>query len=104
MRQRGDYDCINLLNKIRGGRINEDVVRTLKWRFLNEFLHPKHVAHVFTKNKPVKRYNETQLGMLKSQLLCTNYRLMNGLVGMFAQFKYLNNEVSVVYLITLQGW
>lgn len=25
---------------------------------------------MFAKNKPVKRYNETQLGMLKSQLLC----------------------------------
>ena len=70
MRQRGDYDFINLLNKIRSGRINEDVALTLKWRFLNEISHPKHVAHMFAKNKPVKRYNETQLGMLKSQLLC----------------------------------
>ena len=57
MRQRGDFEFVCLLNKIREGKIDDHVENTLKSSFLKEKSFPKHVAHMFAENKPAKEYN-----------------------------------------------
>ena len=69
MRQRGDFEFISLLNKIREGEIDDHVENTLKSRFLKEKSFPQHVAHMFAENKPAKEQNETQLNTLDTQLI-----------------------------------
>ena len=69
MRQRGDFEFISLLNKIREGEIDDHVENTLKSRFLKENFFPQHVGHMFGENKPAKDDNETQLNTLDSQLI-----------------------------------
>ena len=70
MRQRSDPDFTRLPNKLREEKIDEDVEHTLKARFLGAKSYPEHAVHMFAKNKPVKRHNETQLNNLDSQLVC----------------------------------
>ena len=69
MRQRGDFEFISLLNKIKEGEIDDHVENTLKSRFLKEKSFPQHVAHMFAENKPAKEQNETQLNTLDTQLI-----------------------------------
>ena len=69
VRQRGDFEVISLLNKIREGEIDDHVENTLKSRFLKESFFPQHVGHMFGENKPAKDDNETQLNTLDSQLI-----------------------------------
>ena len=69
MRQREDYQFINILNKIREGQIDEDVELTLKSRFFNKLSYPENAAHIFAENKPVKQHNEIQLDKMASKLV-----------------------------------
>ena len=69
MCQRGDFEFISLLNKIREGEIDDDVETTLKSRFLTEKSFPQHVVHMFAENKLAKEHNETQLNTVDTQLL-----------------------------------
>ena len=69
MSQRGNFEFISLLNKIREGEIDDHVENTLKSRFLKESFFPQHVGHMFGENKPAKDDNGTQLNTLESQLI-----------------------------------
>ena len=71
MRQRENYQFINILNKIREGEIDEDVELTLKSRFFikEEPLYPESAVHIFVENKPVEHHDEVQLGKLDSDLV-----------------------------------
>ena len=71
MRQRGDHDFIKVLNKVRGGNIDEDAEHTLKARFLETKSYLEHAVHMFAENKLVKRHNETQLNNLYLQFVFT---------------------------------
>ena len=64
MPQRGDFEFISLLNKIREGEIDDHVANILKSRFLKVNSFPQHVVHMFAENKPAKKHNETQLNTL----------------------------------------
>ena len=72
MRQRGDFEFISLLNKIREGEIDDHVENTLKSCFLKENIFPQHVVHMFAENKTAKKHNETQLNTLDIQLILTD--------------------------------
>ena len=54
MPQRGDFEFISLLNKIREEKIDDNVENTLKSRFLKEKSFLQHVVHMFAENKPAK--------------------------------------------------
>ena len=69
MRQKGNFEFISLLNKIREGEIDDHVKNTSKSRFLKEKSFHQHVVHMFVENKPAKEYNETQLNTLDTQLI-----------------------------------
>ena len=69
MRQRDDYQLINILNKIREGQIDEDVELTLKSRFFNKLSYPENAVHIFAENKPVEQHNEIQLVKIASELV-----------------------------------
>ena len=60
MRQKGDAEFINLLNKIRIGEIDADVKQKLKARFTNETAdnYPHNVVHVFAENYPTVAHNK----------------------------------------------
>ena len=66
--QRGDFEFISLLNKIRKGEIDDHVENTLKSCLLKKKSFPQHIVHVFAK-KPAKEHSETQLNTLDSQLI-----------------------------------
>ena len=53
MRQREDYQFINVLKKIREDEIDEDVELTLKSRFFSkdEPLYPESVVHIFCRKQ-----------------------------------------------------
>ena len=72
MRQRGDFEFVSLLNKIREAEIDDNVENTLKSRFLKETSLPQHVVHMFAENKPAKEHNETQLNTFDTQLILTD--------------------------------
>ena len=55
MRQRGDFQLISLLNKIREGVINDHVGNTLKSCFLKEKSFSQHVVYMFAESKPAKK-------------------------------------------------
>ena len=69
MCQKGDFEFIIPLNKIREGEIDDHVENTLKPRFLKEKYFARHVVHMFAEIKPTKEYNETQLNTLDTQLI-----------------------------------
>ena len=52
MRQKGDAEFINLLNKIRIGDTHPDVQQKLKPRFVNETAdnYPQNAVHMFTED------------------------------------------------------
>ena len=56
MRQRGDSDLIDLLNKVRTASLEENDENILKSRFLsqNDDSYPTDALHIFEENKPVK--------------------------------------------------
>lgn len=71
MLERGDYDFINLLNKIREERIDQDIKFTLNSRFLMK-IHALNMLCIYlqkiSQSKGTIRL--TQLGLLESQLIC----------------------------------
>ena len=68
MRQRKDYQFINILNKIREGEKDEHVELKLKSRFFSkdEPLYPESAVHISAENKPVEHHNEVQLDKIDS--------------------------------------
>ena len=60
MRQRGDFEFISLLNKIREGEIDDHVENSLKSQFIKENK---------PENKPAKENNETHLNIPDTQLI-----------------------------------
>ena len=64
MRQRDNYQLINILNKLREGQIDEDVELTLKSRFFNKLSYPENVVHIFA-----EQHNEIQLDKMASELV-----------------------------------
>ena len=71
MRQRENYQFINIVNKIQESEIDEDVQLTLKSRFFSkdEPLYSESAVHIFAENKPVEHHNEVQLDKLDSDLV-----------------------------------
>ena len=69
MHQRGTFEFISLLNKIREGELDDHVKNALKSRFLKEKSFPQYFVHMFAENKLAKEVNETQLNTLDTQLL-----------------------------------
>ena len=49
MRQRDDYQIINIFNKIWEGKIDEDVELTLKLRFFKKLSYPENAVHIMLK-------------------------------------------------------
>ena len=68
MRQREDYQFINIFNKIREGQIDENVELILKSRFFNKS-YPENADHIFAEDKPVQQHNEIQLDKIASELV-----------------------------------
>ena len=66
MRQKGDAEFINLLNKIRIGDIDADVQQKLKARFVNETAdkYPQNAVHFFVENYPTVVHNKKILAIL----------------------------------------
>ena len=63
MRQRGDSDLIDLLNKIRTASLDEHSETTLKSRFvrLTDSAYPSDMLHIFAENKPCQEHNNNML-------------------------------------------
>ena len=70
MRQKGDAEFINLLNKIRIGDIDADVQQKLKGRFVNETAdkYPENAVHFFVENYPTVVHNKKILATLPDEL------------------------------------
>ena len=71
MRQRGDSDLIDLLNKVRTASLEECDETILKSRFesQNDDNYPCDALHIFAENKPCQEHNSN---MLKSNnVLCS---------------------------------
>ena len=69
MRQRDDYQIINIFNKIWEGKIDEDVELTLKLRFFKKLSYPENAVHIFAEKKPVEQHNEIKLDKIASELV-----------------------------------
>ena len=69
MRQRDDYQIINILHKIWEGQIDEDVELTLKLRFFKKLSYPENAVHIFAEKKPVEQHNEIKLDKIASELV-----------------------------------
>ena len=66
MRQRGDSDLIELLNKVRTASLEESDENVLKSQFIseNDSNYPVDALHIFAENKPCQEHNE--------KMLCSN--------------------------------
>ena len=69
MKQREDYQFINILNKTREGQIDKDVELTLKSRFIDKLSYPENAVYILAENKPVEQDNEIQLDKTTSELV-----------------------------------
>ena len=74
MRQKGDAEFINLLNKIRIGDIDADVQQKLKARFMIETgdNYPQNAVHMFAENYPTVVHNKKILDTLPGELYRVN--------------------------------
>ena len=63
MRQKDDATFIHILNKIRLGNIDKQVVDNLQARFIDkaDSDYPENALHIFAENHPVTLHNETML-------------------------------------------
>ena len=63
MRQRGDIEFIEFLNKIRVGNLDESVQTRLKARFIkeNDVNHPRNALHMFSENSQTLLHNKEML-------------------------------------------
>ena len=57
MCQKGDFEFIIPLNKIREGEIDDHVENTLKSRFLKEKYFARHVVHKSNQQKNITKLN-----------------------------------------------
>ena len=70
--ERGDFEFISLLNKIREGKSGDHVANTLKSHFLKEKYFPQLVVHMFSESKPEKQLNKSQLNTIDTHLILTD--------------------------------
>ena len=72
MRQRGDSNLIDLLNKVRTASLEENDEIILRSRFLsqNDDSYPTDALHIFAENKPCQERNRTMLNS-NGNFLCT---------------------------------
>ena len=70
MRQKGNAEFINLLNKIRIGDIDADVQQKLKARFVNETAHnyPQNAVHMFAESYATVVHNKKVLDTMPGEL------------------------------------
>ena len=70
MRQKDDFEFIELLNKIRVGNVDGIVESKLKARFMekSDENYPHNSLHIFAENIPVNAHNRTFLENLPGQL------------------------------------
>ena len=63
MRQRGDLDLIDLLNKVRTASLDENDEILLKFRFIseNDANYPLDALHIFAENLPCQTHNSKML-------------------------------------------
>ena len=71
MRQRKDFQFIQIINKIREGNCDEEVETILKSRFFSQpsDQFPKNGLHVFAQNAPVNEHNQIMLDKTESQFI-----------------------------------
>ena len=69
MAQSDDFELISLLNKIRGGKIDDHVENTLNSYILKEKSFPQHVVHIFAEKKTAKEHNKTYSNTFGIQLI-----------------------------------
>ena len=70
MRQRGDTDLIDLLNKVRTSSLEEVDEKLLKSHFikLNDDNYPHDALHIFAENKPCQEHNRNMLNSNQNSL------------------------------------
>ena len=70
MRQRGDSDLIDLLNKVRTSSLEEYDENLLKSRFIkeNDDNYPSDALHIFAENKPCQEHNQKMLSSNENNL------------------------------------
>ena len=63
MRQRGDSDLIDLLNKVCTGTVEKHEENVLKSRFMlpSDSSYPTDALHIFAENKPCQEHNNNML-------------------------------------------
>ena len=68
MRQKGDMEFINLLNKVRVGNIDEEVDRLLIPRFVDLTCnsYPHDALHIYAENIPANEHNNEMLNKLET--------------------------------------
>ena len=71
MRQRGDFQFIDLLNQVRIGELNEQNVNLLKSRFIlkDSARYPVQAIHIFAENAPANQHNQQMLEQLDTPLV-----------------------------------
>ena len=71
MCQKEDKFFIDVLNKIRVGDVDSNIVKVLKSRFVNldDHNYPKQVLHIFAENGPVSAHNLMTLNKLPGDLV-----------------------------------
>ena len=72
MRQRGDSNLIDLLNKVRTASLEKNDEIILRSRFLsqNDDSYPTDALHIFAENKPCQEHNRTMLNS-NGNFVCT---------------------------------
>ena len=71
MRQRGDFQFIDLLNQVRIGELNEQNVNLLKSRFIlkDSARYPVQAIHIFAENAPANQHNQQMFEQLDTPLV-----------------------------------
>ena len=70
MRQKGDTDLIDMLNKVRTGDLDNESEMLIMSRFIskNDHSFPVEALHIFAENKPAQRHNDYMLNHLDHSL------------------------------------
>lgn len=71
MRQRNEFEFVEILNKVRIGEIDEHVEKKLKSRFISQDdpSYPHKALHIFAENNPVQAHNMKMLNTISSSLV-----------------------------------
>ena len=72
--QRGDARCIDLLNKIWVGNIDEDVQKQIRERFTEEsdISYPENALHIYAENYPTVKHNHKIIDKLPGKTYTIN--------------------------------